>query len=304
MLHSDSAASRILTFVACLALGTATLLAAPSARAVTFTAPAHDRWMYPFNGTPGTRPTAPLFGANDPSFDDRDAQMIVRFDTASQIAAGQGVANYQITSARLILRVTGGTSQYDPSYDDVGTYFCPTCTDGDAGRPIELYGVGYRSGFTTLSFLETSPFSAGGPPSPGVRNAFASDYAGGVSRDVSNNVDGGFDPTPFAIGTIVGLNPGDTVPVGSDVIFDLALTTPDVLAYLQNRLDLGALDLAVTSLASSSFGGPATYPILSTKEGGFSPRLELDLVVIPEPANVLLAAAGLAGLAVASRRPR
>jgi len=288
---------------AALALGLGVLLVATSAGAATFATPAHDRWMYPFNGTPGTRPTASLFGTNDPTFDDRDAQLVMRFDTGAQIAAGQGAANYQITSARLTVRVTGGTFQYDPSQDAVGTYFCDTCVDGDAGRPLELFGVGYRNGFDTLSFLETSAFSNPGPPSAGVRNAFASDYAGGVARDVSNNVDGAFDPAPFAVGTIVGLAPGDVVPAGSDVIFDLVLT-PDVLSYLQGRLDLGAVDFALTSISPASQGGPATYPQISTREGVFAPRLELDVAVVPEPASALLAAAGLTGLALAVRRQR
>lgn len=288
---------------ASLVLGLGTLVAASTAGAVTFTSPSNDRWMYPFNGTPGTRPSTSLFGANDPQFDDRDGQMIVRFDTGSQIAAGQGAGNYQITSARLTLQVTGGTFQYDPTYDDVSTYFCPTCVDGDAGRPIELYGVGYRNGFDTLSFLETSAYAFGSPLVPGTRNAYASDNAGGVSRDVSNNVDGGFNPTPFAVGTIVGLSPGDVVPAGASVIFDLALT-PDVLAYLQGRLDLGALDLALTSISPAAQGGAPTYPQLSTKEGVFAPRLELDVTVVPEPGSALLAAAGLAGLALAVRRQR
>jgi len=287
---------------ASLVLGLGTL-AAETAGAVTFTSPSNDRWMYAFNGTPGTRPSASLFGADDPQFDDRDGQMVVRFDTGSEIAAGLGAASYQITSARLTLRVTGGAFQYDPTYDAASTYFCSTCTDGDAGRPIELYGVGYRNGFNTLSFLETSAYAFGSPLVPGTRNAYATDYAGGVARDVSNNVDGAFDPTPFAVGTIAGLNPGDVVAAGSDVVFNLVLSA-DVLAYLQNRLDLGALDLAITSISPASQGGPATYPILSTREGTYAPRLELDVTVVPEPASALLAAAGLAGLALAVRRQR
>jgi len=281
------------------------LLLAGQVSAASFTSPSEDRWMYPFSGSPGLENAASIFGAvGSDGFDDRDGQLVVEFDTASQIAAGQGAANYQITSARLTLYLKPegqqGTWQYDSTYDGVDTY-TGAATDGDAGRPLELFGAGYRNGFDTVSFLETSPFGSG--PTEGTRNAFANDNAGGVTRDVSNNVAGNFEVSPFAIGTIAGLAEGANAPGGAEVIFDLDLT-PDVLAYLQNRLDLGAVDLVLATLHASSFGGAATYPRIETKEGtaGFAPRLELDVTIVPEPGTALLLVAGLSGLAVAGRR--
>ena len=43
-----------------------------------------DRWMYPFNGTPGTRNAAPTFGAvAEPDFDNKDGQLVIAVDTAA-----------------------------------------------------------------------------------------------------------------------------------------------------------------------------------------------------------------------------
>lgn len=284
-----------------LMLACAGTFAAASAGATTFEATG-DRWMYPFNGAAGLEATASIFGTpNDPTFDDRDAHYLLDFDTTGEIAPGQGAANYVITSATLTLTLKPegqqGAWSYDPTYDPYTSYL-PGGTDADAGRPIEVSGVAYRNGFATASFTETSAFSPPGPPSPGVRNAYASDWSGGVARDVSNNVRNGFDTDPWGIGTIDGLAPGDLVPGGALVVFEIALT-PDVVAYLQERLDGGEVDLLVSGMFPASQGGAATYPRFETSEGlaaGVA-RLDLDVQVVPEPGTALLVGGALAALA-------
>ncbi|MCC6641713.1 MAG: PEP-CTERM sorting domain-containing protein [Deltaproteobacteria bacterium] len=278
-------------------------LGAGSASAATLVS-VEDRWFYAFAGGGGSSNRAPTFGANaQPDFDNRDGQFLVEFDTSGAFAVGQGASSYVVHSARVEVTVIDGTFVYDGTYDGHASYFGGT--DLDAGRPVELYGVGYRNGNgTTGTNLETVSFAPPGPPATGVRNAYATDFLAGTDRDVSNNVAMGFDPTPFAVGT-TALAPGDPVPGGTVYGFDFVLGA-DAIAYLQSRLDLGRVDLAITSLHDSSFGGAATYPAWATRENtAFSkPTLFLDVTVVPEPGTFALVSAGLAGLAAIGGRRR
>jgi len=280
----------------------ASLTASGAASAATFGA-VEDRWMYPFAGSGGTTNRAPTFGADSlPTFDQRDGQFLVEFDTSGTFASGAGASNYVINSARLEVSVVDGAFEYDGTYDAYTTYFGGPDPDTDTGRPAELYGIGYRNGnSTTGTNLETVGFSPPGPPSASVRNAYASDFLGGADRDVSNNVDGGFDPNPFAVGT-TGLADGAVVPAGTTYGFDFVLGV-DVVAYLQDRLNQGRVDLAVTSMHASTFGGAATYPGWATRENVSvpTPKLILDVTVIPEPGTALLASMGLVGLGAFGR---
>ena len=53
-----------------------------------------DRWMYPFNATPGDRVAGSLFGIyGNPSFDERDAQIFLAFDlTEAGLPSGTPVS--------------------------------------------------------------------------------------------------------------------------------------------------------------------------------------------------------------------
>lgn len=287
-----------------------------TAGSVVYSTPDLDRWMYPFNNTPGVRATGSLFGnlTGPPTFDQRDAQVLLGFETSanSSVPAGKGAANYQIASAKLTVTIAGGTFQYDPTYDDVASY---VGTDSDPGRPIELFGVGFRNGYTELgfganddlppAFEEASPFSPPGPPASEVRNAYALGFDGsGAGFDASNNVADGIDPTVMAIGQM-GLAPGAFPTDGTTVTFEVDLGAPGVLEYLQSGLDAGQLGFMVSSLTPAAFGGPPTYPSIYLREGsGAAPSLELDVKVVPEPGTLGLLAVGAltAGLFAARRR--
>ncbi len=231
-----------------------------SAHADTFVArfasPTLDRWNYPFNPTPGTRIVASTFGneAGGTMFDNRDGQFIVGFNTGAVIPSGLGSANYTINEC--IVQITYANDfvvAYDPTVDPF-TAFLPLtdleyADDSDEGQPIELYGVGFRNGFSLASWTEYSPFGAGSPLDPSVRNAFAlGANAKGAFVDVSNSVRERWTPQPFAVGMIDTLKAGSLIPINSTMRFALDVSQPAVQQYLRTAADAGALRLSVTSL--------------------------------------------------------
>jgi hypothetical protein len=286
----------------------AALAAVPGAAgATTIGSPSLDRWMYPFNATPGSRPTAPTFGAvGEDGFDDRDAQFLIGFDTASVAPAGLGVGNYAVGSVTVTATVvTGGAFAYDGTADPLASYGAGG-TDADAGRPIELFGVGYRNGFTRQTFAENSPFSPAGP-GEAVRNAFAADYVAGLPVDVSNNVSGTgatapFEATPWAVGH-TSLAAGDLVPANTTFSFELDLNDPDVLAYVRDGLNAGDLRFTLTSLHAAALGGSASFPNFYTRENALPSAVPASLTValVPEPSALALVT-GAAALLLRRRR--
>ena len=227
--------------------------AGPPATA-TYTEPDFDRWMYPFNSTPGTRGTASTFGAfGEPDFDNRDGQFHLGWVTAPTIPAGLGASSYDIQSVTVTIEVSNDlVTEYDTTVDEWTAFLDrgdPNFVeDRDPGQPFELFGIGYRNGFDIASFGETGPYSPGGPFGKGVRNAFAADFdAANTPIDVSNSVDEGYTAAPWSVGMIDGLTPGDLIPESSLVRFQVDLSQGAARAYVQRGLDGGELRLAVTS---------------------------------------------------------
>lgn len=257
--------------------------------ALHFSQPSLDRWVYPFNASPGTRPVAATFAAfgDDSGMDTRHAQFLLGFDTFSQVATNLGPSRYLISGARLKATISRDLIfKYDPSQDALST-FLPTNSpsyspDLDEGRPIELFGVGYHNGFSQATFLEASPFGA---IVPGQRNCFATSYnSDGVPVDVSNNVGKtnqlfpNFEVHPFSIGQTESVAPGEWVPAGSQFTFDLNLSDPLVLQYVQEALNTGRLRLMLSSLHASERGAEPAYPEFYTRDSllGDPPTLELQ----------------------------
>ena len=272
------------------------LLPARETRATSFliSEPTGDKYMYPFISDSSSTPRdyASTFGAygsiDDPAFnfDDRDAQFFLDFNTSGIIAPGQGAANYQITQLVVTVVVQNNNAFfYDPTPDALSTY-TGVSADSDPGRPIELYGVGYRSGWSLATFNENSPFqtqSSSPTSSPQgdwnrKRNAFAMDFdSNGQARDVSNNVELNFEPSPWAVadspgylaldGTYVEdpLSPGSAVPEGRVLRLTINLADLRIREYLQAGLNAGRIHLMVSSLMGTSQGG-TDIPRFYTKE--------------------------------------
>jgi hypothetical protein len=242
------------------------------------TAPADhflDRWMYPFNVTPGSRIQAPTFGAlGSPQFDDRDGQFVLAVNTAGAgVPVAEPAGRYRIESLSVTLTETTGGYPFDSTYDRFATYLDADAAlaspDLDAGRPLELYGVGFRNDFAEFGWPDGGPVTAApvfsssspyGPVDRGTRNVFAADAFG---QDISNHIDSlnggqdGFDPVPFAVGQAyeppdmnqtLPLSPGDEVLAGTTFVFEVNVADAAIQTYLQQSLASGQLGLAVTSV--------------------------------------------------------
>jgi hypothetical protein len=248
---------------------------------IGYARPTLDRWMYPFNSTPGTRPEASTFASiNIAGFDDRDAEFLIGFDTSADVTPGQGPESYQISSLRIHATISeGGRFVYDPSFDSVATSYDPSdpayVPDSDPGKPIELFGCGYRNGFgavttpTTQEFCETCEF--GGtpivPPAEGARNVFPAIFdATGAATDVSRQVRQHLEATPMAIGVTTAVAPGELVPANAEFVFEVNVCDPATRAYIQRGLDQGRLNFLITSLHPTTGPGSTEYPVFYTKE--------------------------------------
>jgi len=274
-----------------------------------------DKYMYPFIedgplGSSGRRGSASAFGAygtiDDPAFDfdDRDAQFFLDFATAGVVQPGKGALNYRVLSLTVSIVVENDNIfDYDPTFDLLGSY-TGASADSDPSRPIELYGVGYRSGWTRATFTEDSPFQTqssnfGQPNWNRKRNAFALDFdANGLPRDVSNNVEERFEVNPWAVADSPGfvdfdgffvespLLPGASVPEGRVFRFRVDLTNPHIVAYLQDSLDAGRLHLMVSSLYATTQQS-TDIPRFYTKDHDpgigyyLGPQLDADVLLMP-----------------------
>lgn len=261
-----------------------------------FPQPALDRWMYPFNSTPGTRPVISTFGSTPGAaeFDSRDGQMLVAFSTGTQVPVGQGSA-LTVTRARLTVEVANDLIfAYDPTTDPWQCFVARSdpawIADADPGQPVECFGVGFRNGFTASTFLETSPFAPAGSNllSPGIRNAFAAEAPSpGAVTDVSQSPRDRRTPTPFAVGQIAGLAPGSLVAAGTRMTFDLDVANAAIQDYLRSGLNDGRVFLSLTSLTFVQQQA-GQFPTFIAKENvyvqlGLSEpaRLELDVTTGP-----------------------
>jgi hypothetical protein len=272
-----------------------------------------DKWMYPFEfGTGGSRPVAPTFASFDPRFDTRDAEFLVGWQTASVIPTNAVPSRYVLRRVRLKLTVgrdlvnnaTGErvTFLYDPSFDSYKTHLAPQDPsyqlDPDDGRPVEIFGVGFRNGFDAVGYTEDSPFGVVGAftsntISVGTRNSFAAVFnPKGELIDIANHVGQAnaawtqppFEARPWAVGLTDGVNSGESVPLGSTFRFDLDLSDPLIAGYLARSLASGRLSLMVSSLSpakqvtpgGTGLGGSGAYPQWSTREDNLFPGPVLD----------------------------
>jgi len=249
------------------------------------------RWIYPFNASPASRPTASAFAAfgSAPDFDTRDGQYLLGWNTSNSITSGLGARNYLLRRVRVTLTISRDMAYaYSGTLRDFRTYF-PTndpryIAPTSSNSPVELFGAGFRGGYTAMTFQQDSPFFA--DPSAGDytnRTAYAACFdTNGVLVDVSNNVGddgtneiaGPFEVAPFAVGQAINVTPGQLMPEGSQLTFDVNLDDPLIYGYFQQALNGGAIRLVASSLVNANFfSGSPNYPDFYTI---FSPLADPD----------------------------
>ncbi|MCS1408365.1 MAG: hypothetical protein M2R45_01540 [Verrucomicrobia subdivision 3 bacterium] len=251
---------------------------------VSFNQPSQDRWNYPFNATPGVRARASLFRAADPEVGiDRHGTYIIGFDSSVSVPKGKAPGAYEIVSAQLRLQTSDNFEvPYDPTYDPVLSHLPEThdarIDDEDPGRPIHVFGTSFRNDFDTTTWDETSPFSPGGEADRTVFPAVLN--KNGIPVDVTLAVDyaNPTDIAPFATGQLADTEPGEPIPADTWMSFDIDVSNPATLTYLQQGLAQGDLFFTLTSLNG---GGQhiRTFPEFHTSDSlsGEAPQLFLSL---------------------------
>lgn len=280
----------ILTAALLGSIATSSVLAGGDTLTISKDGPTLDRWMYPFNGTPGYRPGASTFGiwvSEGASFDNFDAQFVVGFDTSGDLQPGTA-DDWQVTSATVTFQVSNSGTPYDDTIDVWNTFVEPTdpdwIEDVDPGQPIELFGTGFRYDYTASTWPEDAPFAFGDPSAIDVRSAYAGGFRDGELVDVSNHVRDRWTPTPFAVGIVPDLADGDPIPQDSVFTFSIDVSDPNIAAYIMDGLDSGILSFTLASMTIVEFEGNLPFPIFYCKENvavdfGLASAATLDITL-------------------------
>jgi hypothetical protein len=251
--------------------------------------PAFDRWLYENSESIGTKLDISMFTSFEPGAPyatSRLATMLIGFDTSDQIDL-VAPERYQLNSVRLTTSYVddGRAVTYDPTFDAIANVNTP---NDDAGKPIELYGVGFRNGYEQVGFgtniapppefAERSPHFSGSPFLARTANVFPiGDDGTGTDTlgDVSNSPGGEgvyefneevelvlvevtrdpWDSIPWAIGTVDGLAAGTLLPGNARFTFDIDLGLPGVSDYFRQSLSNGRVGVMLSSLHAAGFMG-------------------------------------------------
>jgi prepilin-type N-terminal cleavage/methylation domain-containing protein len=273
-----------------------------------------DVWHYEHAGSPGGNNYAATWGslqynATTKQFipktstveASRHSLAMLAFDTSSVVDFQPPDADYEISAVTITLKMATGNGA---SASGVIGYRGTPMTNAEllaeyvAGaptsvRPVELFGVGFRNGYTGFNFGEpafgppkydenfTSPVESTFDPTSYNAYPIVGDAANpGQYIDVINNVTGGysataaggttapFDVSPWAVGQASGLALGESVPDNTTFSFSLNLDLPGVRQYLEDSIAEGGIGFYVSTLHATTQGGSGgPYPRWFTKEG-------------------------------------
>ncbi|MCB9770118.1 MAG: hypothetical protein H6752_18105 [Candidatus Omnitrophica bacterium] len=260
-------------------LATLILIAfAPSTVAQTWNVEAtllSDRWQYPFNFTPGSRQSGPLFilNATDAeNFNRRDGLAIVQWELKLPPDAP---ADYEITEATLTF--------WDRRQ---AQYMIGTFTDEGIEQRLEVFPARFSHPYSEETWEGTEPYVGSDGNGPNPRNPYPIDLV--TSASVENNVE---TSTPWAIGEPEGYTPGamtDAFPIH----FRFDMTNPTIQQEFRLDLQSGLSTWFVSATFSIDVIDTAEIPQILFAEAvsntGFGtsqqpPSLELTLSQVDVP---------------------
>lgn len=309
-------AARIAFFLAASAV---VAFAAPRAHAAmaTWSSSDLDAWVYSFGS--GTRSAMPTFtggieldqnGQFVPktvSDVSRLGMTLIAFNTEGKIGTLPATPQHiKVNSVTVTVQMNQNSSTNPVLYSTT-----PVTREGIRGeliaeqlspaRPMELYGVGFREGYTGFGFgpNDSAPplleESTPNRPASGYRtypmaesNAHCCSFddvtnslTGGYSATAPGNTTAPFDPEPFAIGTAAGLTAGDAIPNGTTFSFDIDLSSNAVRQYVQRSFFGGGLGFMLSSWHFTGVeGAGGGYPDWLSKETSTPPTLTIDYDIV------------------------
>jgi hypothetical protein len=238
----------------------------------SFQPPVGDRWHYPFNFSPGTRPTASIFwnnGRDFPIFNKRDGVAILKWSTTNLIPGGNEPSSYSIKSCTVTVYNVASA-----------TWTLSGLNSDGVQKRLELFGVGFTN-IDPETWIESTPYvggNVGGPVPAAERDPYPMDLT------TLGHAEDSLTALPWAEGTLVGYNPpNQSTPF--KIIFKVDVNQPTIRTYLQQALQKGRVYWIVsTPIDAPVMGGsPSSSPVIVMKEGvGANPgseaaRLEIEL---------------------------
>ena len=208
------------------------------------------------------------------------------FDTDSIIPAGHLPSAYAVESIRIkLLTATGFEFPYDPTYDPAVSLMPEDHPnhkeDSDLGRPVEIFGTGFRNDINALTWTEDEPYAPNSAADPSVFPAVMNEEGEIIHVSLAGDYDNPIDIMPFATDIIQDANPGDWIPEDTWMEFDLDLRSYNVLAYFQRGLSEGRMMFTAISLSPGGHG-QQSFPEFHTADSllGESPSIVITYRII------------------------
>jgi hypothetical protein len=297
----------------------ATLLASHEVQAATasWASSDLDAWVYNFGS--GTRSAMPTFTGGieldqngqfvpkDVSDVARLGMTLVAFNTEGKIGTLPPTPRHiKVTSVTVTVQMNQNSSLNPVLYSTIPVTHEQIRTELIAeqlspARPMELYGVGFREGYTGFGFgpndsappllEETTP----NRPATGYRtypiavsdahccgfDDVTNSLTGGFSATAPGNTTAPFDPEPFAIGTAAGLTAGDPIPNGTTFSFAVDLSSNAVRQYVQRSFFTGGLGFMLSTWHFTGVeGAGGGYPDWLSKETATPPTLTVNYEIV------------------------